>query len=288
MRTTSLLLLFGCGTRILFGQQPEMSTAVASLIETERAFAATSAKDGIKKAFLAFLADDALVFRPGPLNGKSVWEKRKETSARLEWYPTVAFVCASGELGYTSGPSVYIPEAHLDQPPGYGYFVSVWKKQEEGNWKVALDLGTMTDPPSSPDTSLYVPASFPKALKGSANPKTERSGVLNAEKNFSKVASSAGIRSAFQKFLLDDGRVYRPGTFPVQGRDAVLAMFEKDLAKVRSSVAGCTVSNSGDLAYTHGSYTSSEPGYFVRIWRKVSPNSWKLAIDIISPIPQEK
>ncbi len=285
MKIISLSLLLIWGTSILLGQEPAMRNAVASLVEAERSFAAASLEDGMKKAFLTFLADDALVFRPGPLNGKSIWGKRKESTDRLEWYPTVAFVSASGELGYTSGPSIYTPEAHLDQPPRYGYFVSMWKKQQEGNWKVALDLGTMTDAPSSPDTSLYVPESFPNV---SANPATERSNVLKAEKNFSKVASSTGIQSAFRKFLLDDGRVYRPEKFPAQGRDAVLALFGEKPSKVRSTVTACTVSNSGDLAYTHGAYTSSEPGYFVRIWRKVSPGNWKLAIDIISPIPKEK
>ncbi len=281
MRKVPLFFLLICVSGILFSQQS--SRSLESLVDAERSFAAASGKDGMKKAFLTFLADDALVFRPGPLNGKSVWEKRKESTARLEWHPTVAFVSASGELGYTSGPSVFTPEAHLDQPPWYGYFVSVWKKQKDGNWKVVLDLGTDTQAPLSPDTSLYIPPSFSNV---SSNPKTEKNNVLNAEKNFSKAANSTGIRAAFRKFLLDDGRVYRPGKFPVQGRDAVVAAFEKDQSKVRSTVTACTVSNAGDLAYTHGSYTSSEPGYFVRIWRKVGPGTWKIAIDIISPIPK--
>lgn len=41
-----------------------------TLAENERAFARMAAEKGKRTAFLAFVADDAILFRPTPVNGK--------------------------------------------------------------------------------------------------------------------------------------------------------------------------------------------------------------------------
>ena len=43
--------------------------AQTSLVAAERAFAALSVKQGIRESFLAYLAPDAVVFRPTATNG---------------------------------------------------------------------------------------------------------------------------------------------------------------------------------------------------------------------------
>src|SRR5207249_240699 len=49
-------------------------TPLQGLVTAEREFAALSANQGAKAAFLAFLADDGVVFRPMATNGKKAWE----------------------------------------------------------------------------------------------------------------------------------------------------------------------------------------------------------------------
>ena len=75
-----------------------------SLIDAERSFAATSVERGMKTAFLGSLRDDAILVRPGPVNGKQVWKKRPESRAQLAWAPSFAEVSGFGDLGFTSGP----------------------------------------------------------------------------------------------------------------------------------------------------------------------------------------
>ncbi|MGH9424802.1 MAG: YybH family protein, partial [Terriglobia bacterium] len=112
-----------------------------SLIEAERAFAATSLAKGTRAAFLEFLAEDSVLFRPGPIPGKKWIEEHPAPSTFLTWEPAFADVAQSGDLGYTTGPWEIRPTGPKDKPTAYGHFVSVWKRQTDGLWKVVVDLG---------------------------------------------------------------------------------------------------------------------------------------------------
>ena len=87
------------------GTGPISPRSSASLIEAERAFSKTSEEKGIREAFLTWLAPDAIVFRPAPVEGRPVYEKMDPADpAVLTWEPEFAEIASSGELGYTTGP----------------------------------------------------------------------------------------------------------------------------------------------------------------------------------------
>lgn len=285
-RRVGIMLVIAMGASRAEAQPVDQ--AMESLIAAERAFAALSVKEGMKEAFLSFLADDAILFRPGPVNGREVWRKAQATSARLEWHPTVAFVASGGDLGYTSGPWVYTPEAHLDQPPRHGYFVSVWKKQASGKWKVVLDLGTSNEPPATPDTTLVIPQRV-DVQRHVGGRKSARRSLLEAEKQFSRIASTTGLDEACSRWLSDDARVYRPGAFPLVGKEAVLAQVGRQ-TKMASRVLSATLSFNADLAYAYGTYnisgSDSATGHVVRLWRRESDGMWKLVLEILSPVQE--
>jgi len=61
---------------------------------------------------------------------------------RLTWAPVGADISASGDLGYTWGTY----EFRSKGPDGvdrveHGKYLTVWKKQPDGTWKVAVDMG---------------------------------------------------------------------------------------------------------------------------------------------------
>src|SRR5580765_6563956 len=121
------------------------SALLDTLADTERAFSALSVEKGMKEAFLHYLAADGLVFRPGPVNGRKVWEARTNPRGTLIWEPTFAEVAGNGDLGFTSGPWEYRPPEGGDV--SYGHFVTVWARpiewvpDEEMVWRVAAELG---------------------------------------------------------------------------------------------------------------------------------------------------
>ena len=121
-----------------------------AMIETDNAFSDLSRKRGANAAFLTYLAEDAVVLQQGsyPVEGK---DKIRETifSAPDTGYiltrkPSFAYVSKSGDLGYTYG----IFEVQTTDKEGNpallkGTYLSIWKKDENGNWKMVLDTGNL-------------------------------------------------------------------------------------------------------------------------------------------------
>ncbi|MFQ5789451.1 MAG: YybH family protein [Acidobacteriota bacterium] len=68
----------------------------------------------------------------------------------LVWSPSAAEVASSGDLGYTVGTY----QMKMEGPDGPvtidGHYVTIWKKQADGSWKVAVDTGGPSGPPPAP------------------------------------------------------------------------------------------------------------------------------------------
>jgi ketosteroid isomerase-like protein len=121
-----------------------------SLIDAERAFSALSVKSGMRTAFLANLADDAVMFRPGPIDARKSWLARPDESGILEWGPEFVELSGAEDVGFSVGPWQY-RESTGAEPAAYGHFVTVWRRDERGDWKVVLDCGgSHPDPGHSP------------------------------------------------------------------------------------------------------------------------------------------
>ena len=65
--TVSFLLFIAA----VYIQKVEAPSALQSLVDTERAFARTSEDKGTREAFLSFIAEDGILFRPAAVNGKA-------------------------------------------------------------------------------------------------------------------------------------------------------------------------------------------------------------------------
>lgn len=122
--------------------------ALDSMVAAERAFARASVESGMKSAFLGVMADDAILFRPGPVNGVQAWRTRPDATAVLEWAPAYGEVSGDGDLGFSTGPWTLRPAAGQDAV-AFGHFVSVWRREPGGPWRLVLDIGI-----SHPDPGL--------------------------------------------------------------------------------------------------------------------------------------
>src|SRR5438094_2662615 len=122
-------------------KQSERMQNRRALVEMEHAFAKAAATKGTRDAFLEFLADDGIIFQPGPVNGKKFWSERQPRNGLLSWEPIFADVSRAGDLGYTTGPCEFRPNGPDDQPVAFGQYFTIWKKQTDGSWKAVLDRG---------------------------------------------------------------------------------------------------------------------------------------------------
>ena len=297
-KTLSLLLvLIVAATGIFAQKESETQSELRSLVETERAFSKTAAAKGIRDSFLAFLADDGVLFRPKPVNGKQFLRGRPARPGLLSWEPIFAFVSRAGDMGYDTGPWEFREKGPEDKPVAYGYFVTVWKKQADGTWKFVVDLGTSNPQPTQTAAAAWqFPANDGKKEKKAVkkvNVETERAALLSLDSEFSKASVAQGITSAYLSYIADDVRLYREGAFPVTGKEAVRAALSEKQGVMNWQPTKADVSGSGDLGYTYGLYdfkggSGSENGNYLRIWRRQANGKWKVVLDLLNPIEPEK
>ena len=114
------------------------------MMDTDRAFSRLSEEKGMKNAFLEYIDSNGVLLRPDhlPLLGADAIDfliQQNDSSFTLKWEPKAGVVAKSGELGYTYG--VYVLRPSTKDTLIYGNYVSIWKKQSDGNWKFVLDTG---------------------------------------------------------------------------------------------------------------------------------------------------
>jgi len=287
-----LLLSFLAGPFAGRAAEPGGTDAARAMVESERKFYQTGQEKGTRAAFLAFLADDAIIFRPGPVNGKEAWGKRPETGFDLIWEPTFAAIARSADFGYTTGPAKWRANKKEEEFAGYGQFVSIWKKQKDGSWKVALDCGIENPkPPGQPDPlRISVPEGGQEVKIVEARRKAPP--LPKAHKQFADAAKTNSADAALD-VAAEEIRVYREGNFPAIGKSAAATLLNAQSGKMSFQQLGGDMSRSVDLAYNYGKYSldrdgNTELGYFFQIWQTDAAGVWKLVVDWQQALLKEK
>jgi ketosteroid isomerase-like protein len=269
------LLIFVLAPLVLSRQKHHEDDAVRSLVANEREFARAASARGTRDAFLSFIADDGVLFRPGPVNGKEWLLKSKPGPGLLSWEPSRAEVSSSEDLGYTTGPWSYRPSA-ASKASAFGQFVTVWKRQADGTWRFAIDHGIDHPEYHGPVPALKMMTVRPS---GHADPELVRTTLEKAD---------AGLQYVSITAVADDVLLLRPNAFPVDGKSAFASFVADNPGTISCRIGGSGISKVGDLGYTWGSAEfrpQDEPaqkGNYLRIWRNTR-GGWKLVLDLFTP-----
>jgi ketosteroid isomerase-like protein len=284
MQRTTWLIVAGLGLAFVSLRAETLDEAVRAITNAEKKFYETGQEKGTRAAFLEWLADDGIVFRPGPVNGKETWGKRPETGFDLVWEPTFAAIARSGDFGYDTGPAKWRAKKTDEKFSGYGHFISVWKKQKDGAWKVALDCGIEnTKSDVKPRLQLVTPKNRAQGTLETLQ-QAQSAFIDTAKLDFTK---------AFRQFGSNEVRVYRDGSFPTIGKKDGVELLGSEVAGVAMDIMKSDMSSSADLAYSYGSCldTRTQParaGHFLQIWQTDPSGAWKLVLDWQQPLPLKK
>jgi ketosteroid isomerase-like protein len=113
------------------------------------------AKDVLAKGgagFAEWFADDGVALGNGaaPLIGKVAIAKSATWSPKdyqLTWTPTDAMMGPSGDMGYTWGHyEGRSKDANGNPVLTSGRYITMWRQQADGSWKVVLDAGANDQP----------------------------------------------------------------------------------------------------------------------------------------------
>lgn len=127
----------------------KQAAAIKAIQQADLDFCAATKAKGLD-GWMSYFADDATGFPAGKplIHGKAALREYyaaaifSATDLTIDWKPVQADAAASGDLGYTIGTAEFRfrdKDGKMTSRPGK--YLTVWKKQADGSWKVAADLG---------------------------------------------------------------------------------------------------------------------------------------------------
>ena len=261
----------------------QAQSALQEMVKTEQAFSKMAEEKNTRDAFMAFIADDGLLFRPSAVNGKKWMIEHpvppSDKKPLLAWQPSFAGMSASGDMGFTTGPWEFKEDIKNDKPAGYGHFVTVWKKQTDGSWKFVVDLGISHTQSGGPQ-ALWTPPTAKEISFKPVDQAKEREALLERDRSYAL------------SYFSPDVRLYREGNLPFISVEAATKALANPKGQFTWQPISGDVSRAGDLGYTHGTYEVTddakkviERGSYVHIWKKQN-GKWLAVMDVVNVHPQ--
>lgn len=125
------------------------------IAKAEADFEKARAERGLE-GWLSFFADDTADFvRGGPFTFTKEEMRRRlqkdfDPVDQLTWKPVKIEVADSGDLAYSLGTwQLKGKDPKGNDVTQTGKYLTVWKKQKDGSWKVVADTGNVDPPPAS-------------------------------------------------------------------------------------------------------------------------------------------
>ena len=258
-------------------------TFAAPIVAAENGFAADAPRIGVRLAFLSHFDAGSWLFRPYPVAAHDALARDPDDGSPLAWGPEIVGVAASGDMGFTSGP--WSARAPGVADSAYGHFLSIWKRGEDGIWRVQVDGGIGHAALKSPVAAVKT-IMGPERLEAPLAPDAlaSRKKALEAADDSLRDALAKGDASGVRRKLADpEWRAMRSKEMPLFGDDA-FALVAKDPAKRGSGARRAfDVASTGDLAWTIGGDASCrECGSYYRVWRW-RDGGWRLFVDLATP-----
>jgi ketosteroid isomerase-like protein len=275
-----LLLFFAM---LLVQAQQFANKDLQSLVDAERAFSRMAKDKNTREAFLANLIDESISFSPGITNAKPFWEKLPITNDWLYWQPVYADIAASGDFGYTTGPWSY-SKTRTTAPTVFGEYITVWRKQADGKWKVLIDAGINHD---SYDVDGHTIHTSTLALQpGKYSSQNFKDELTAVEEGFTKEVPG-DVLKAYTHYASKEIKLYRQNKFPSSAVEEVC----KTSDVITFTPEKTIVASSGDMGFTYGivnivkhdatGMQKTNNANYLRIWKKEN-GVWKIVIDLIT------
>jgi ketosteroid isomerase-like protein len=267
--------------------QEKISADLQALVDAERAFAHTATLKGVRDSFLDFFADDAIALTPSPTSAKARLRSRPAqpfSATELTWEPRTGDIARSGELGWLTGPSSY--HAPNETKLQYGNYLSIWRKEPEGNWRVFIDVGVATPRPVTfaPGFTRF---KFGSRYRGEEGHDASAAALLRADRELNALIVSGGAAQAFKTSAAAEARLHRFGVMSIVGRGAIADWLGEHAASMSAANGAADASKAGDLGYSYGTYemkgAAPESGAYVRVWTRDAAGKWLVVADVTQP-----
>jgi uncharacterized protein (TIGR02246 family) len=136
-----------CAALVACTQMPDLETERQALLDLDIAFMQEVARGG-GEAWASYFAEDGRMFSgDGWVVGRDairehMTEVFADSTLGLRWKPDLADVSVLGDMGYTIGTYRLTSRGESGAPVDMsGTYLTIWRKESDGTWKVAVDIG---------------------------------------------------------------------------------------------------------------------------------------------------
>jgi ketosteroid isomerase-like protein len=278
----SLLILSVLIQVIAYGQP--FTPQQQEVINAENSFAGLSKSANQVEAFMAYLSDSTIMFKgTEPVLGKTLYKDRKPDSSLLFWWPVFVGVSADGKMAFSTGPWEWSKRRDT-LPEALGYYATLWQKDNEGQWKMRVDLGIGF--PASEKSNPPLKAS-PTATQQGKLQEVNKMQLMQMDSTYCNLIL-LGRSSYVRDYFATDGHILRSGHKPFVSPNEFSQLVNERTFKSFSQQGG-GISEAKDMFYVYGYARSSyaderaHPSKYFRVWKKEN-NNWKIVLDVISEL----
>ncbi len=242
----------------------------SSIAASERFFAETARREGIKSAFQKYMSPKgSIVIGNTITNALSFYERiPSDTTDFLWWRPTKVFVNMEADFGFATGPFRYFKEK-TGTATAVGFTFSIWERGEDGLFKILFDGGVNLS--HIPDSVIYASDSIPASEFNFGSESTLHEESLPAIELFSEDRIHHNAI-----FLRPNGN----GILSYRQAKASPELF-KTVKEEGFDRKGKTYYRFGNLCKDRQSIQDGKYcGYFVQIW-SLDKGGWMLMADVM-------
>lgn len=264
-----------------------LPAALQGIVDAENGFADLSKRTDTRTSFLANLADSVVLFDQGkPVVGTESWIKRKTDSTFLFWWPLFVGISKDEHLGFSVGPWQWA-KSRTDQPAAFGYYITMWEKNLEGTWKVAVDLGIRL-PQGLGSLPALTASPSPAPVKKQSGAAAKRQ-LLELDQRYINDLNTKEVSYLSESFT-SDGHLMRSES-GVYISPSNFNAYKDENTSYQFTQAGGGISSAQDLGYTYGTLVTEsttdgkktpKTRSYMRIWKR-EKTGWKVVVDVITP-----
>jgi ketosteroid isomerase-like protein len=246
---------------------------------------------GWRAAFLEYFAEDSIALTPDPVPARDRVRSRPVrpfSEEELTWEPKAGDVADSNDIGWLTGPSAFIDHTAAQPAPSHGNYLSIWKKQKDGEWRVYIDIGTAV-PSAVPFPTWFTHVTAVPRFKGRGDASGAAS-LLNADREANAALQAADGPKQYLSRIVEHARLHRAGTTPAVsiGSDEIARWFASNPGTMAATTTAGEAAASGELGYAYGKYDTSgaapQHGAYARIWSRDGNGRWRIAADVTAPV----
>ena len=246
---------------------------VTAVINAEKSFAAYALAHNSRDAFMQFL-DSAygIEFNNGDAKKSyDIWSVKKPDPSKLIWQPAYAGIATGGDMGFTTGPWEYKPQAGAASVAA-GQFATIWHLNQQGEWKYLLDIGVDGNLPAYTVSHIKTVTDTVTTIDATDAMAIDRKFILQYQSLHN---------DAYKAVVTGDSWFVLKGIDPIIGNQQILAGINQIPANIQFIPMGGGESGAGDMAYVYGTmrHEASITNY-LRVWQKAK-DGYKLLLQVL-------